>query len=225
MKNYGTQHKRFPGFKGKYTRDFFTYPTVLENYWHQLSGTEQKALDFILRQTLGFQRTSDQISISQFVTGIGERNKGAGLSKATVLRVLKSLEEKGFVRLKKTKFHTTEISLAPLHDNEDSETPTNDVTSTSQEVLVLIEMFRNIAPHQTDDFKTNKKQIEAMSSLLRYYSAEQIGQAIQLAHMANRKKYAPTITSPVELSKKWVGLETYVRKYQDKESNGFSVML
>ena len=219
------EHAQFKGFKKKYTRDFFTYPIVLEGYWYQLTGAEQKALDFIMRQILGFRRTSDRISISQFVGGIGEKNKGAGLSKATVLRALKSLEEKGFIRLRKTRFHTTEISLVLLHDNEDQETPTNDVTDTSPVILALIETFRVIDPHQTDSFKTNKKHIEATEALLKHYSAEQIEKAIQLAHIANGKKYAPTITSPLELSKKWASLMSYIRKYQDGESGGFTASL
>lgn len=211
------------GFKKKYTKDFFTYPTILEEYWEQLTGAEQKALDFILRQTLGFQKTSDKISISQFVDGIGNKNKGAGLSKATVLRALETLEKKGFITLKKTAFRTTEISLALSSDNEGPAVPPTDVVNIPPVILTLIEMFREISPHQTEGFKTNKKQIEAMASLLQYYNAGQIEKAIQLAHITNGKKYAPTITSPVELSKKWVILVSYIRKHKDGKSNGFTV--
>lgn len=225
MKNHDEQYPRFVGFKKKYTKDFFTYPTILEGYWEQLTGAEQKALDFILRQTLGFQKTSDSISISQFVSGIGAKNKGAGVSKATVLRVLESLAEKGFITLKKEQFHTTEISLALSSDNEEPKISASDATNTSSAVLALIEMFRAITPHQTDSFKVSKKQIEATNSLLEHYSVGQIAQAIQLAHIANGKKYAPTITSPVELSKKWVTLVAYIRKHKDGENNGFTVEL
>lgn len=218
-------YTRFVGFKKKYTKDFFTYPTILEGYWEQLTGAEQKALDFILRQTFGFQKTSDKISLSQFVGGIGSKNKGAGISRAQVPRVLKSLEEKGFIVTEKTKFHTTEICLALAGDYEEPLVSTEDTSGTSPTVLALLEMFRVIAPHQTDEFKTSKKQIEAMVSLLQHYNSEQLVQMIQLAQVANGKQYAPTITSPVELAKKLASLLAYVRKHKDGESNGFKVSL
>lgn len=91
--------RRFPGFHRTYHRDYFTYPMVLEEYWHDLSGSEQKVLDFILRQTIGFRKTSDCISFNQFSNGLGRRNRGTGLSRSQVRRAMTSLEEQGFIRI------------------------------------------------------------------------------------------------------------------------------
>jgi DNA-binding transcriptional ArsR family regulator len=88
---------KFPGFKTHYVKEFFMYPNILEQYWYQLSGSEQKVLDFILRQTIGFRKMNDKIALSQFTDGIGEKNKGTGLSLSQVQRALKRLEEMGFI--------------------------------------------------------------------------------------------------------------------------------
>lgn len=203
------QDTRFPGFKREYKQDFFRYPTILESYWHLLSGVEQKCLDFILRQTFGFQRISDKISISQFVSGIGSRNKGSGVSKAQVPRVLVSLEEKGFITVKRTKYRTNEISLALENEVEHVAEVVN------VEAERLIEMFRAVAQHKTDDLKKDKKQVKAIEKLVGHYGVETVEQIIGLVSVTNGKKYAPVIGSPVELEQKWSKLVSFVQRSQD----------
>lgn len=215
--------ERFPGFQQRYDKDYFKYPIVLESYWCQLTGAEQKALDFILRQTYGYQKTADKISISQFVHGIGKKNKGAGISKAQVPRVLKSLEGKGFIVTSKTRFRTTEISLARSNDDEELVTPISEVSDISPAVSALIEMFREVSPHQVDSFKTSRRQMEAISELVKFYGFEKVGQVIQILNQVNGKAYAPTIISPVDLKEKWTKLLAYILKKKDSENNGFKI--
>jgi hypothetical protein len=216
-----SQPERFPGFRSEYGKDYFKYPMILESYWVQLSGAEQKILDFILRQTLGYQKTSDFISLSQFVNGNTDRNKGAGVSRAQVVRCLDSLEEKGYITLNRRKFRTTEISLAIESNTESSDVP---VMEMSGEAVRLIEMFRVISPHQTDRFKKDRRHVRAIEVLLQSYGAEQVEQAILLANEVNGKKYGPTITSPIDLEKKWSNLVAYIRKYGDEQKNGFKMI-
>lgn len=90
-------HYTFPGFRIEYHEKYFTYPNLLEEHWFYLSGSEIKCLTFILRQTLGFHKRSDWISYSQFMYGIGETNRGTGLSNSQVRRAVNGLEEKGFI--------------------------------------------------------------------------------------------------------------------------------
>jgi hypothetical protein len=213
-----TEHNLFPGFKARYEKNFFTYPIILERYWSQLTGSEQKALDFILRNTFGFQKTVDNISVSQFVRGIGKNNKGAGISKAQVIRVLKSLEGKGFINVKRTKYRTNEISLV-LENEVISEVQEEGVSS---EIMELIELFRPIAGHRINTFKTDKRQIQSLKVLIENYGYENVAQVINYLRISNLKKYAPTVTSPVELDRKWGQLIAYVNK---KEDNGFSVSM
>ena len=92
---------KFPGFPPeKQTWDF---PTILNGYVHELTGSEFKVLWYILRHTYGWQKLKDKISREQFKKGIKKKDgkwldKGIGLSDAQITRALKALEEKGFIK-------------------------------------------------------------------------------------------------------------------------------
>lgn len=107
----------FPGFEMGYRRNFFTYPNMMEEHWHRLSGSEQKVLDFILRQTLGFKKRCDFIALSQFSKGLGGRskNKGTGLSVSQVRRAIDGLERKGFIIVTRIRNRTSHFCLALEH--------------------------------------------------------------------------------------------------------------
>jgi len=67
-----------------------------------LSGNETKVLLYIFRRTFGFKKDTDNISLSQMVSGITARDgtqldNGTGLSKASVARSLKELEQKNII--------------------------------------------------------------------------------------------------------------------------------
>ena len=102
----------FPGFKHHYDDEFFMYPQILEKYWCQLSGSEQKILDFILRQTIGWKKHSDTISLSQFANGIGKSgNRGTGLSYSQIQRAIKGLEKKGFIEVQRVQNRPSKFDL------------------------------------------------------------------------------------------------------------------
>lgn len=110
--------QNFSGFSLKIERgEFWQYPTIMDNYWYSLSGSEQKVLDYILRRTYGFQKIKDAISISQLKNGITKRtgekiDNGTGLKQdSTILKALKSLEKKGFIISEKRKNKTTTYKL------------------------------------------------------------------------------------------------------------------
>ena len=90
--------EQFIGFPIKPRKgDFWMYPTVMDNYWQFLSGSEQKVLDFILRHTWGFRKPSDEISLSQLESGVGKLDKGTGLTSPTIIKAIKGLISKGFM--------------------------------------------------------------------------------------------------------------------------------
>lgn len=91
-------NKKFPGFPPRPTIDFWCYPKAMNGYWHSLNGSEQKVLDYILRHTWGFNKTADEISLSQLKNGIENFDKGTGLSKPTIIKSLRGLAEKGFIK-------------------------------------------------------------------------------------------------------------------------------
>ena len=109
---------KFPGFPEKPVENYWQYPKVMNGYWHQLTGTEQKVLDYILRHTWGYQKTADRISLSQFKNGIiikktDERiDWGIGIKRnEDILKAIKRLEELGFIKTFQQKGKTKEFSL------------------------------------------------------------------------------------------------------------------
>src|SRR3954466_979968 len=67
-----------------------------------LSGAELKVLLYIIRRTFGFKRESDNISLSQMLTGLKTQDgrvldRGVGLSKKTLLVALRALRERGVI--------------------------------------------------------------------------------------------------------------------------------
>ena len=221
---YVKQNQRFTGFHSKYEKGFLKYPMILESYWYQLTGAEQKILDFILRQTIGFQKTSDKISISQFVSGIGTKNRGAGVSTAQVPRALKPLEEKGFITTKKTKFQTTEISLVLASDNQETNTTTSNVSEHSPVIISLIERFVEVSPHQVEEFKASKKHIRAIIELVECYGVEDVGRLIDTLTLTNNMEYSPVITNPLALKDKWSNLISFIKKKQSG-GDGFKIVV
>ena len=94
-------NKKFPGFPKDPTANYWRYPKALNGWWHLLTGSEQKVLDYILRHTWGFQKTSDKIAYNQFIKGVKNCDKGCGIkSSATLSKALSGLERKGFITIK-----------------------------------------------------------------------------------------------------------------------------
>ena len=90
-------------FSGFLTPNYTQIPDqVFDELLPILSGNEIKILMYICRRTFGFKRDTDNISLSQMVSGITTKagiqlDGGTGLSKASVARTLKDLEEKDII--------------------------------------------------------------------------------------------------------------------------------
>lgn len=215
----------FPGFRKKYTKDFFTYPLVLTEWWKYLLGSEQKILDFILRQTLGWKKTSDKISLSQFMNGNSETNTGTNLSISQIRRALQSLEDKGFIVLEKKFRKVTQVSLR-LSEIEDTSTRNIDSSYDNIEVIRFIKMFEPVAGNMVEKYLSSKTQIRAMESVLVYYGLEKTEQLIAVLPTSNSTPYFPKIHSPVDLQNKAMQLiASLQRKSVEKKTNGVKLGL
>lgn len=192
----------FPGFQREYTKNFFKYPTALETYWPDLTGAEQKVLDYILRRTYGFQKLSDPISLTQFVSGSGKKNLGCGVSRTHVLRCLVSLESKGFIIVEKNGYSTMTIHLR-LEESTGTE-GIEVKPGCGEEVLRLVRLFEGVAPHRIQDYLKDSRQLRAIEKLVEFYGSPLVEEVIKQLPETNGKKYTPTITSPVELEKKYM---------------------
>lgn len=92
---------KFPGYEyWDSPRQFLKYPMILQEYWWALTGSEQKVMDMVVRQTFGWKRQSDVIALSQFTDGI-KKNRGTGLSRSQVKRAIDSLEKRGFIEVER----------------------------------------------------------------------------------------------------------------------------
>ena len=68
---------------------------------------EARCLLYICRRTFGFQKDSDRISFSQFISGIKDRrgnvlDYGAALARASVAKGLKNLKDSGAISIRRT---------------------------------------------------------------------------------------------------------------------------
>ena len=91
---------KFPGFLRPTTTP--VPDEVFDLLMNELSGAELKVLLYICRRTFGFKKDSDNISLNQLINGITTKDgkvldKGTGLSRDSVTRVIRSLESKGVI--------------------------------------------------------------------------------------------------------------------------------
>ena len=75
---------------------------VFDVLMDDLTGAELKVLLYICRRTFGFKKNSDNISLNQMINGIKTKqgkvlDRGTGLSRDSVARVIKSLEAKDVI--------------------------------------------------------------------------------------------------------------------------------
>lgn len=79
---------------------------VFDIFLTKLSHAELKVLLYIVRRTFGFRKETDNISLKQIAGGIvtkkGRRlDSGAGVARRTAITVVKNLEKKGLITVKR----------------------------------------------------------------------------------------------------------------------------
>jgi hypothetical protein len=207
----------FTGFEMEYKKNFWKIPTMLESYMCSLTGAEFKVLIFILRNTFGFNKLEDYISLSQFVSGNTKSNKGTGLSTSQVRRALASLESKGFIIVEK-QFHKTSLIKLRLKKIEIN----NEIDSNvfvNEDIIRLIMLFKNICPHKVEKYLTNRRQIQSMENLVKTYGIEKVENAILILPKVMETPYCPRISSPSSLEDKFTDLYYFIQqKAQERKS-------
>lgn len=116
---------KFPGFPEKPEENYWQYPRVCNGWWHLLSGSEQKVLDYILRHTWGYGKTSDRISLTQFIQGIFNKTTGEWVDKGTgiknrdvIIKAIGKLEKLGFIKTIRREGKTTEFALVKKEEKK-----------------------------------------------------------------------------------------------------------
>lgn len=152
---------KFPGFPPEPRTNFWPYPRVMNGWWHVLSGSEQKVLDYLLRRTWGWDKMEDFISYSQFLKGIRKKtgewlDKGCGIkSSKTLAKALKGLVSKGFVEVVKFTGRPNFYRLKLVADEGESKEPLYKVKNTS----LLCKEVTSVESEETiDSFTINSVQ-------------------------------------------------------------------
>ena len=170
-----------PKFQGFASPNYTQVPDALfDELLPDLSGAELKVLLYIIRRTLGFKKEADHISLAQICTGIMTRDgrvldRGTGLNKDTVTKVVKSLEENGYIirerrsspdkgdqpttyRLHMLPYPVSENPTPPSDQIRHPPVGKSDTQETVKQETVKQETVTNGYPstiRQTDTFKKN----------------------------------------------------------------------
>jgi DNA-binding transcriptional regulator YhcF (GntR family) len=120
----------FVGFEPSNTT---AVPDILfDELLSELSGAELKVLLYIIRRTIGFKKSTDAISFTQFEDGIKTHegkvlDKGCGLNRETISNALKSLEARHCIKSEKRSGTVTFYSICFKGDtvNEDTDQQTS----------------------------------------------------------------------------------------------------
>ena len=165
----------------------FQFPTttpvpdqVFDELLSHLSGAEVKVLLYICRRTFGFKKESDNISLSQIVSGIVTKegkvlDRGTGLVKDTVTRALKSLEEKKvIVRTRRSspekgyEATTYSLNLTPLSENRTRASPKIGQglvrKSDIQQTVLQETVNNNVVVDALQKFKIGKQKAQQLAS-------------------------------------------------------------
>lgn len=149
---------KFSGFPSEMKKNFWMYPRVMDNWWCQLSGAEQKVLDFILRRLWGWEKSSDRISLSQIQSGGGKIGGGTGLSQRQIITSIKGLERKGYIIVERGLGITNKYSLAVQEVHRGSEESDNGSNKISAKVS------------NEESAYTTEKEIERINKMYILYS-------------------------------------------------------
>ena len=144
--------EKFEGFPITYNYgDFWRYPNVMNKWWRYLTGSEHKVLDFILRHTVGFKKLNDKISLSQIETGVGKLDNGTGLTRPPIIKAIKGLVEKGFIKKARNK-KINEYTLVVKDLNQTSKEPLP-ITSKDNLHTIYNNTINNITKEKASSYK------------------------------------------------------------------------
>ena len=210
--NRNDQFPKFPGFPSKPQTNFWCYPRVMNGWWHILTGSEQKVLDYLLRHTWGYakwgdEKTADFISYSQFLHGIKNKttgewvDRGCGIkSSKTLAKALKGLITKGFVEAVKLAGKTTFYQLKLIDNEVENKEPLykgNNSSFQSKEVgsLQSKDTIKDITIKDTQQSEWVKKYGNGITELISRYSLKQVDDAIKITEAKIRR--GERVDSPI----------------------------
>lgn len=218
---------------------------VLDEWMPELNKGELKVLLYVMRRTYGFQKESDNISLSQICGGIEGKDLGTGLSVQTVITAIASLEGKGIIRvIREGVINRYEISLSgdatpkirvlqkldqptlkirgkvlkklETQKKEKKRLQKKEGNGNSKEIVSVINEFQKFNP-SARSFYGNTTQRKAAAELVELYGIEPVLKVISVLPQTNRMEYVPVVTTPAQLSAKWTQLAASIQKIKNKQ--------
>lgn len=239
---------KFPGFPEKPIENYWQYPQIMNGFWHALTPIEQKILDYILRHTWGWQKTSDRISYRQLKSGIVGVDKGTGIrSNATLSKGLKGLVAKNMIEkisgkekgisnfyslvlnkgVQEMNRGSTKVEQGGCSRNEhtiNNKTINNkeedkNLLRASSQVNDLIELFKEINPFYKK-FYANKTYRKCLEEIVSTFGLEKTRRIIEFLPTANSVVYGGIkITNPYELQRDMGKLKILIDKEKAKKQS------
>lgn len=81
-----------------------------------------------------------------------------------------------------------------------------------KEIAEVISLFKDVNPSSYGKWYNNTTQREAISRLLEKFPIDQLARAIAVLPQTNQQKYAPVITTPLQLEDKMASLKAFIQK-------------
>lgn len=215
----------------------------------RIAGEARQILDVIFRKTYGFNKKEDSIALSQFclITKLGKVSICKNLNKLKEMNLIitqkgnphgniyrinkdfdtwKPLPKKVTVTNKGNEHYQKRKSALPkkVHTKETitKETITKDISGASTAVNEIIKKFEIVNPSYRKLF-SNKTQRAAAERLLKEHGFEKLSTMVAYLPKTNAERYAPTITTPLQLEDKLGQLVAWSQKI--KKSKGKGVIL
>lgn len=119
--------------------------------------------------------------------------------------------------------HQSAVSQAPEDNVHRHQMPTKDTNSNNTHINIsktsfagnqineIIEKFKAVNPNYEQLFK-NTTQRGAIDRLIKKYTVEGVAKLIRASEWANNKKYAPVITTPLQLETKAGELRAFIQR-------------
>ena len=188
-----------------------------------INGSEYRVLLVVLRKTYGYHKNKDRISLSQF-------QKNTLMNRSQTVKTINSLvckrilvKEKGVYKFNKNwdewvvskripsvqkdtrgsmqKDTKTSMQLDThkrYKDNNTKDTSTQE--RAGNEVGKIIDLFKDVNPTHERLF-ANKTQRSAVERLLKKFGFEKMSNTVKALPTIINQKYAPKITTPLELER------------------------
>lgn len=177
----------------------------------------------------------------QMITGRKELASQTGIPESSIERILNMLESEHQIEQQKTtkyrlitivnwkKYQTKNTKADSKRTTDGQQADTNkecnnvknekeeDTETSSVDIPILIKAFEGLNP-ASKKFYGIPVQRKACKSLIETYGLDRvIGVIEKTLPKTNGLQFFPVITTPLQLSDKWVALESAVRKYQSEK--------